>query len=151
MSIINDADRRDLRWMFSRWSESQFELYLVEYMKFLQLSSVAPVISGLPVCRDIDQLWHKHILMTESYMACCQKLGVKYIHHRPMTPYRRASKVTSRRDATTDLSWLVSYVDNFGPFAQCALPCWPKAQELVLRDGWPLAALNKNLKRLAHA
>lgn len=50
-----------------------------EYRRFLLIASLAP--NAVP-SRDVDQVWHEHILHTRSYQDMCSAIGVA-LHHDP--------------------------------------------------------------------
>jgi hypothetical protein len=53
------------------------------YKRFLFLCGEFPDHS-LSVIKEIDVVWHLHILDTERYFSDCEVLFGRYLHHRPM-------------------------------------------------------------------
>ena len=52
------------------------------YRRYLSLAVVYPD-QALGPSREIDDFWHAHILDTRAYMADCEMLFGKYMHHFP--------------------------------------------------------------------
>lgn len=60
---------------------------LSEYREFLAGAAKAPagaVPGSIRPSRDIDALWHQHILNTESYISDCMSWFGHVVHHVPM-------------------------------------------------------------------
>lgn len=56
-----------------------------EYRKFLFLVSIGN--RGMAMCsREVDEVWHNHILFTEEYRDFCQSTYGGFMHHKPATP-----------------------------------------------------------------
>ncbi len=53
-----------------------------DYRLFLQLVHEKPERAHVPSA-DADLLWHEHILTTELYVADCESLFGRYLHHYP--------------------------------------------------------------------
>jgi hypothetical protein len=58
------------------------------YQKFLTLRLLHWHQKAIP-SKPVDLIWHNHILMTEKYIADCQSIFGRYLHHDPM--YRSRS------------------------------------------------------------
>lgn len=66
------------------WEPEFVETAIVEYKKFIFLSSLYP--NRLTPSIHVDTVWHLHILYTKLYHRFCeQSLGVPYVHHNPST------------------------------------------------------------------
>src|SRR3989344_486002 len=52
------------------------------YKMFLKLNILYPEVSVVPT-KEIDDMWHAHILDTRKYHADCQKVFGFYFHHFP--------------------------------------------------------------------
>ena len=63
-------------------SLEQITIAIDRYRKFLLLSHLYPEQSLVPT-REIDQVWHCHILDTEKYRQDCQHLFGRFIDHWP--------------------------------------------------------------------
>lgn len=66
----------------SGWSYEQTRKALIRYLMFLFLVYLYPNAHIVPT-KDIDLVWHTHILDTSKYAADCQLLFGKFIHHFP--------------------------------------------------------------------
>ena len=66
------------------WSHSKCEDIISEYKKFLYLciTNTDKTKSLIP-SKDVDEVWHAHILRTEKYVSDCHIVGKQYIHHFP--------------------------------------------------------------------
>lgn len=63
------------------WTPAYTDRVVEEYYRFLYI--VINGNRGSP-SRDVDKMWHMHILDTRKYMSDCSKFfGVAYLHHRP--------------------------------------------------------------------
>lgn len=67
---------------FYGWKEDQVLLMHDYYKKWLALHVCYPSLATAPSMR-LDEYWHMHILDTEKYMADCQIVFGKYLHHYP--------------------------------------------------------------------
>jgi hypothetical protein len=66
------------------WSHSKCEDIIAEYKKFMYLciTNTDKTKSLIP-SKDVDEVWHAHILRTEKYVSDCHIAGKQYIHHSP--------------------------------------------------------------------
>ena len=64
------------------WSEDQAEKCERLYKMFLKLNIMYLEFSVVPT-KEIDEMWHAHILDTRKYHADCQKVFGFYFHHFP--------------------------------------------------------------------
>lgn len=62
------------------WSAAMADEQIKKYRNFLKLISTG--MTCVPT-KDVDEVWHTHILDTESYAQDCQRCFGKFIHHRP--------------------------------------------------------------------
>eukprot|EP00611_Tribonema_gayanum_P015334 TRINITY_DN27168_c0_g1_i1.p1 TRINITY_DN27168_c0_g1~~TRINITY_DN27168_c0_g1_i1.p1 ORF type:complete len:289 (+),score=41.74 TRINITY_DN27168_c0_g1_i1:70-936(+) len=78
---------------------------LHEYLRFIVLKLQAKDTSGSPRLSPsplVDEMWHCHLLDTESYASFCQEIGGGFIHHRlggmaddPAAKQERLAKTTA--------------------------------------------------------
>ena len=66
-----------------RWSEERANLTEAEYRKWLLLCCMYPKKRLGMGNKDVDEMWHAHILNTRKYHKDCQMLCGRYIHHVP--------------------------------------------------------------------
>lgn len=64
------------------WTLEQVTRGIEQYRRFLMLKHFYPHTSIVPT-REIDKVWHCHILDTEKYREDCQKLFDQYLDHFP--------------------------------------------------------------------
>lgn len=65
------------------WSSKKAKEGIRRYKNFLLLILKYPKIHFSPT-RDIDEVWHNHILFTREYHQDCMKIFGKYLHHSPI-------------------------------------------------------------------
>lgn len=72
--FVNRVSRENM------WTRDYTLRVIEEYKKFLCLGTVEEVAPS----REIDQVWHTHILYTKDYKDVCENiLNVKMFHHNP--------------------------------------------------------------------
>jgi hypothetical protein len=54
-----------------------------EYKRFIYLLTITGH-RGVPISEQVDKMWHNHILFTRDYVAFCDSVIGRYIHHLPM-------------------------------------------------------------------
>lgn len=65
-------------------SEEIIDVAIAEYRKFMILFALG--FGKLAMCsREVDEVWHTHILFTQDYINFCNQLIGKYVHHMPDT------------------------------------------------------------------
>jgi len=65
-----------------RWSIERTRAAELWYRRFLFLSLRYPDATVVPT-KEIDEVWHTHILDTTKYFADCDRLFGRYFHHFP--------------------------------------------------------------------
>lgn len=63
-------------------TKSQWDKAELEYRRFLHLKQLYPGVSLVP-SKQIDQVWHAHILDTKAYREDCQAVFGRFIDHYP--------------------------------------------------------------------
>lgn len=132
-------------------SREETLLLAEECSKYLSLSHFRP--GEIPVSKEVDEIWHLLILETRPYKELCEKLPGKIFKHHCSAVYQRLSssndeKLSNDTEASRQLEWLLSYVQNFGDFTEEALPCWPYALKIMKKLNLNLSDFNQNLKTL---
>jgi hypothetical protein len=79
------------------WSEEMTNLSIKEYMVFLYLTQVCE--QPISPSKEVDEIWHEHILHTNKYENDCYKTFGKFIHHFP-TPAKWKLELKSIEDST---------------------------------------------------
>ena len=64
------------------WTLEQAIRGIEQYRRFLMLKHFYPQADIVPT-REVDKVWHCHILDTEKYREDCQKLFDRYLDHFP--------------------------------------------------------------------
>ncbi|MBD1803886.1 glycine-rich domain-containing protein-like [Microcoleus sp. FACHB-SPT15] len=64
------------------WTYEQTVRAIADYIRFLRLKSLHPTAKLVPT-REIDKVWHCHILDTQKYAQDCHLLFGRFIHHFP--------------------------------------------------------------------
>lgn len=59
------------------WDEAERE-----YRRFLTLKACYPLAALVPT-KQVDEVWHAHILDTEAYHADCMSIFGRFLHHYP--------------------------------------------------------------------
>jgi len=65
------------------WSEKHARAAAEQYRNFLYLMKKYGREHQLTPSYEIDEAWHAHILHTKKYVAFCEKVFGKYLHHYP--------------------------------------------------------------------
>jgi hypothetical protein len=67
------------------WDDEFTRLAILEYKKFMVLSSLFPNENMTPSLH-IDTVWHMHLMYTRSYKRFCREaLDCNFVHHEPST------------------------------------------------------------------
>lgn len=93
------------------WSLEQATTAIDRYRKFLWLSHLHPDTPLVPT-REIDQVWHCHILDTQKYREDCQQLFGHFIDHWPYLGLRDAADRQQLQDQFHDTR--VLFESQFG-------------------------------------
>jgi hypothetical protein len=125
-------------------SPVELEIRIEETLKFLNIATYC--VGGIPVSKEIDEIWHLWILETQQYERLCQALqGRKFIHH-SSNAYMNCNgdAVPSIEDELGQQAALLgTYVLNYGPFQADRVRYWTLAAHLVDNLGWSLEQLNE--------
>lgn len=65
------------------WSRKSATLALEQYRNFLFLKKKYGSQYVLPPSREIDEVWHAHVLHTKDYFNFCNIVFGEYLHHTP--------------------------------------------------------------------
>ncbi len=65
------------------WDPTEAQEVLRKYKNFMILWGIKPGGLGLVPTREIDEVWHLHILFTKNYTADCLHIFGSYKHHTP--------------------------------------------------------------------
>ncbi|MDJ1472660.1 glycine-rich domain-containing protein [Xanthocytophaga flava] len=92
----------------NNWTRHFTEAAILEYKKFMYLAATSDMmVSPSPI---VDEVWHLHLLFTQSYTDFCEVIG-KNVHHIPSTHNRSdEAKFRQAKERTQKL-----YTEAFGP------------------------------------
>lgn len=65
-----------------QWTKTQMVEAIARYLAFLYLIDRYPRLQLVP-SKEIDYIWHQHILDTQKYAEDCQNLFGRFVHHFP--------------------------------------------------------------------
>lgn len=132
--------------LFSKFSErgpQRVSIALEEVIRFLQLSAASPSPIFFPGDKLMDDLWHALIVETAEYRELCDKLRPGcFIDHSGILFDDYLLRKTVPEIHEEQMSWLVSYVSNFGPISEAAFPHLILARSLCERMNIDLKKLN---------
>lgn len=63
------------------WSQKRIELAITGYKQFLYMSKLFE--QPISPTKDVDTIWHEHILHTNKYASDCEKTFGHFLHHFP--------------------------------------------------------------------
>jgi hypothetical protein len=125
-------------------SPAELGIRIEETLKFLDIATYC--VGGIPVSKEIDEIWHLWILETQEYGRLCQALqGRKFIHHSSNVYMNcNGDAVQPIEDELGHQAALLgTYVLNYGPFQADRVRYWTLAADLVDNLGWSLEQLNE--------
>ena len=79
------------------WSDQRTKNAIRRYIQYLYIVSVED--NPVSPTKDVDEVWHQHILHTRLYEEHCQKIYGKMLHHQPFS-----SNELSKKTETVHLS-----------------------------------------------
>ncbi len=91
------------------WPHERMEVAVREYRRFLALCKAYSDVSLIPG-RDVDSVWHRHILNTKKYASDCQEYFGYFLHHNPHSRIETGTKAPNQAWQTT----LQLYEELFG-------------------------------------
>ena len=103
---ISNLDLNPLLWKLRRThnqlTNEELSMIATEYRRFLILCKKYPDYKFSPT-RNMDKLWHEHILDTKNYFEDCDLVFGKYLHHRPFFGPYSGEKLWHEMDANHNL------------------------------------------------
>eukprot|EP00750_Incisomonas_marina_P017115 INCI19869.1.p1 GENE.INCI19869.1~~INCI19869.1.p1 ORF type:complete len:177 (+),score=21.08 INCI19869.1:91-621(+) len=86
------------------WTPARVATAEQEYRKWLFLCSIKPKGTCLGMGpKDVDKVWHTHILFTRKYLRDCVRLCGQFVHHRPTTDAEKQKGDNSNYQHTLEL------------------------------------------------
>lgn len=95
------------------WTCKDAEKACQLYRNFLFLSAKYPE-KRLPPSEDVDEVWHNHVLATKKYMAECDAIFGKYMHHYPYFGIDKKTDLTDLGNAFMETQRL--HKEEFGEY-----------------------------------
>jgi hypothetical protein len=138
-------------YFFQKNKKESSEVVKIKILELLKYLSMAHHESGhsIPVSTEIDNMWHLWILQTQQYQELMDKLpSKKFIHHSSDDYQDNMLNINDSEYITHQISYLVSYLRNFGPFTEKTITYWPMAKQL-LEELKSVTIVNKYLNELA--
>lgn len=111
------------------------------YRRFLFLIARHPEKSIVPN-KDIDAVWHQHILDTEKYFSDCDAVFGKYLHHYPYFGVKDEADRTaleSAHDETNDL-YMMYFGEDPKTFSESASVCTQSCSQCTHCDSAQIKA-----------
>lgn len=103
------------------WSMEYCLRAILEYKKFIFLICISP--ESLTPSDEIDQVWHLHLLYTQSYwIDLCEKTINRQIHHGPTKGKEEQSRFKDQYQYTLD-----QYLEKFEMNPPNDI--WPKSEK----------------------
>ncbi|GAA5189567.1 hypothetical protein [Ferrimonas gelatinilytica] len=85
--LVSTLDFARLKYKYTETSEAmmtplQWDAAQLEYQRFLTLKMLYPLAALVP-SKQVDEIWHAHILDTRAYRDDCEKLFGRFVDHYP--------------------------------------------------------------------
>jgi hypothetical protein len=93
------------------WNRQQVDRAIARYKMFLYIVFINPDSAIVPT-REIDIVWHHHILNTRKYACDCQWLFGYFVHHSPNFDSETETEQLSRKKGFCDIKTL--FAQTFG-------------------------------------
>lgn len=93
------------------WERQQVSRAIAHYKMFLHLIYLYPNRAIIPT-REIDTVWHYHILDTQKYACDCKFLFGYFLHHKPNFNYESETARLALSKAFAETK--VLFVEHFG-------------------------------------
>lgn len=143
VALLGEATIRKLREKFYIHDEIEVAVGLRELVRYLYLCAHAPSSVFFPGNVLVDELWHSLITETKSYRELCDQLKPgAFIDHSGVTFDDYKSTKTSAEINLEQISWIASYIKNFGTIDTDAFNCLVLATELAARINGGLDEVN---------
>ncbi len=140
--LVSDFMRSHLRKKFSYWDPRKLESAILEFLKFFVMAGKLPGYF-IPLNEDADNVWHAYILETKEYQDLCRKISPHFfLHHTGMAFSDYAANRSPHKLYEQDLTFLATYVKNFGNFTEESINYWPVASFIKKSLNWDINKLN---------
>ena len=140
--LIKPAVLAIIRRKLSDWTDEKFALVLDETLRMIQLG-LSIEQAFLPCNADIDAIWHEMILETQTYRSICHSFKPGgFLDHTSVSFAEYSTETTADDIHSIQLTYLASYVANYGAFTSNRIGFWVFAQEIIDRNDWNLDQFN---------
>jgi hypothetical protein len=134
----------------SNLSHEDVVLRTCEVLKYLYFGKYG--LGPIPFNQDLDDIWHLLILQTKQYREITEKMPHKRFINHSSTEYdlpKPLDDVQRRQELNRQISYLVSYIKNFGPISESAIQFYPVGFALFKRSGEDIIKVNEYLVSLS--
>lgn len=135
---------RKIHKKFSDYNDDYLVLLVRETLRYLQLSVYKESSLFFPGNMALDDIWHCFILESDFYFRLCEFIGSEgIITHSGITYEDYQLELSPEELHEEHLSWLVSYVQNFGPIDKEAAEVLILVKDMVEYLSSDLNSLNE--------
>lgn len=132
--LIPPAQVERLFSKFSKHPKAEVSVALEEVVRFLQLGASSPSTVFFPGDGLMDDLWHALIIETAEYRSLCGTIKPGFfLDHSGITFEDYLQNKPAAQVHEEQISWLASYVHNFGPIGAASFRHLLLAQSLCRR------------------
>lgn len=126
VDLLEAAERSDV--FPSTWDLSQRRRARDRYAKFLGLAARHPGVALAPT-RDIDEMWHLHMLRPRAYVEDCHRLfGYVLDHDGGFGKREEEVPALVRTFEQTAQLWEEAYGEPYVADADASVKCWHDCQ-----------------------
>ena len=139
------------KYFYKKFNYQNIEYIKIEICELLKFLTMCHNIYGdIPFNDEIDEVWHLWILQTLQYRELMDKLPGKIFINHCSNDYEDERKEQESEEVKINkqISYLVSYVYNFGDFTLQTAQFWPMVDILMQNMSLNLSDLNKYLRSL---
>ncbi len=144
--LVTSLMARILLSRFAHWNQEKLVMVVEEFVKYAHLAIFYTGKHALPCSAEVDEVWHAFILETREYKKFCESiLPGSFLHHvKPMGEESgHQGSLPDLSDSLDEhLTFLASYIMNFGPFTDESISHWLPALTLMESFDWSLQDLN---------
>ena len=130
-------------------AEASFDGFFNSFLKYIFMSSFLPT-TQLPVCLEVDEIWHEFIIQTVEYEIFCKNYlpGSRFIHHSSISKelYQSTYKVDDEKFFIDQMHWLGYHYYYFGAYLRYEIPHWKCTEFLSKTVGLSLDDINIRAK-----
>lgn len=131
-------------------SEEHVLLKIVETLKYLSICHHSA--GDVPISKELDDIWHLWILQTKQYQELTENLPSKtFLHHSSNDYIEENSPATTEEEhLQRQISFLASYIANFGEFTENILHFWPVTLHIMHTFNQNLDEFHQFMKNLTN-